>query len=248
MSGSDEAVTEGASACPAHAGQIGDAIAAIVAEEGYPCLGAKSVFNRGRARIVVLEKLGEPEAADRLYQELSRFSADHPREQDGAGPVPRFASFVAVFKAPIPESEVVFEELLWRQLVQLHQRDDVEWDASVRPEPQNPHFGFSVAGRAFFVIGMHAAASRLARRTPLPVLVFNLHSQFEQLRLAGRYNRLRDITRRRDLELQGQLNPMAADHGSRSEARQYSGRAVPDDWTPPYDFRHPTAKDASESP
>jgi len=233
---SDEAATEGAALPAAGVGRIRHEIADTVADVRYPCLGAKSVFNRGRARIVVFEELAEPGSTEPLYAELSRFSTDHPREEDGSRPVPRFASFVAVFRAPTPSTEPTFEELLWRQLGLLHRRDDVEWDASVRPHPENPHFGFSVAGRAVFVIGMHPAASRLARRTPLPVLVFNLHSQFEQLRSTGRFDRLRDAIRRRDLALQGDVNPMAADHGSRSEARQYSGRAVPDDWSPPYEF------------
>ena len=30
---------------------------------------------------------------------------------------------------------------------------------------------------------------------------------------------------------------MAVDHGASSEARQYSGRAVPDDWDPPFHRR-----------
>jgi FPC/CPF motif-containing protein YcgG len=47
---------------------------------------------------------------------------------------------------------------------------------------------------------------------------------------------MRDTIRRRDAELQGEPNPMVDDHGTRSEARQYSGRAVPDDWEPPTDL------------
>ena len=64
--------------------------------------------------------------------------------------------------------------------------------------------------------------------------MFNLHAQFERLRSDGRYPRMRDIIRRRDSDLQGCPNPMVADHGTASEARQYSGRAVPDDWAPPF--------------
>jgi FPC/CPF motif-containing protein YcgG len=47
---------------------------------------------------------------------------------------------------------------------------------------------------------------------------------------------MRDTIRRRDAELQGSLNPMVADHGRSSEARQYSGRSVPDDWAAPVSF------------
>ena len=60
------------------------------------------------------------------------------------------------------------------------------------------------------------------------MLVFNLHSQFEELKASGRYDHMRDLIRGRDVELQGSVNPMVADHGEQSEARQYSGRAVAD--------------------
>ncbi|MGL4175530.1 MAG: YqcI/YcgG family protein, partial [Dermatophilaceae bacterium] len=81
---------------------------------------------------------------------------------------------------------------------------------------------------------LHPNASRVARRAPLPTLVFNLHEQFERLRADGRFPRMRDAIRRRDKDLQGSLNPMVTDHGQASEARQYSGRAVPSDWSPPF--------------
>jgi hypothetical protein len=36
------------------------------------------------------------------------------------------------------------------------------------------------------------------------------------------------------MALAGSINPMLARHGSVSEARQYSGRLVDEDWRPPY--------------
>ncbi len=44
----------------------------------------------------------------------------------------------------------------------------------------------ALSARAFFVVGLHPGASRLARRTPMPCLVFNLHEQFEQLKASGK--------------------------------------------------------------
>jgi FPC/CPF motif-containing protein YcgG len=38
----------------------------------------------------------------------------------------------------------------------------------------------------------------------------------------------------RDRKLAGDINPMLARHGESSEARQYSGRLVTDDWTCPF--------------
>ena len=92
----------------------------------------------------------------------------------------------------------------------------------------------SAGGKGFFVIGMHPGASRLARRFQCPVLVFNLHSQFEQLRADGRYDKLRSTIVARDIAFSGSGNPMLATYGQRSEARQYSGRRVDDDWVCPF--------------
>ncbi|WP_197430657.1 YqcI/YcgG family protein, partial [Methylobacterium sp. CCH5-D2] len=72
------------------------------------------------------------------------------------------------------------------------------------------------------------------RRFEAPVLVFNLHDQFERLRAEGRYERLRETILARDVDLAGSVNPMLARHGERSEAVQYSGRAVPADWACPF--------------
>ncbi len=147
-----------------------------------------------------------------------------------------FASLVAVFRATDVVDESEFETLLWRQLELLHEADGRPWDPRVSDDPANPHFAFSVGGTAFFVVGLHPESSRIARRTPLPTLVFNLHEQFEELRGSDRFDRMRDTIRRRDGALQGSLNPMVADHGRSSEARQYSGRAVPADWEAPVRF------------
>src|SRR5690606_4758135 len=103
-------------------------------------------------------------------------------------------------------------------------------DPRVSHSPDDPHFSLSFGGEAFFVVGLHPAASRPARRFERPALVFNLHDQFEQLRAAGRYDQLRSAIIERDIALAGEPNPMLARHGTISEARQYSGRAVPGDW------------------
>ena len=66
-------------------------------------------------------------------------------------------------------------------------------------------------------------------------MVFNLHDQFEQLREKGRYEKMRQTILERDRKLAGDINPMLKRHGEASEARQYSGRCVPEDWTPPFE-------------
>jgi FPC/CPF motif-containing protein YcgG len=210
--------------------EIVDTLRGMVLSDDYPCVGAKSVFTRRTAQIDVYERWCDPESSD-LYEGLSRYAESTADVDDDT-----FVSYLAVFRGPAPTSEQDFERQLWRQLEVLRGHDATHghpWDDAVSPDPANPHFGVSFRGVAFFVIGMHPLASRLARRTPWPVLVFNLHRQFEALRASGRYPRMRETIRTRDVRLQGSVNPMMADHGSISEGRQYSGRAVPESWEPP---------------
>lgn len=214
-----------------------DHLRAMVLDDDYPCVGAKSVFTRHTARIEVFDELADPTSTE-LYEGLTDYATSVARDAEDT----EFVSYVAVFAGPTVASETSFEELLWRQLGLLHEQDVCAGNApdpAVSSDPSHPHFGFSLAGTAFFVIGMHPAASRMARQTPWPVLVFNLHRQFEALRASGRYERVRDTVRRRDARLQGSTNPMVADHGSVSEARQYSGRDVPDGWQPPSSYTSP---------
>jgi uncharacterized protein len=93
----------------------------------------------------------------------------------------------------------------------------------------------SFGEEAFFIVGLHPRASRPARRFECPVLVFNLHDQFEQLREQGRYERMRTKIIERDVALAGSANPMLARHGTISEARQYSGRNISEPgWVCPF--------------
>jgi FPC/CPF motif-containing protein YcgG len=208
---------------------IREDLATMVLHPEYPCLGARSVFRRDRATVLVLEELGTLDSARRIVTALADFAATTDLREG-------FASLVTVFRGTDVQDEQHFERLLWRQLELVHEVDDAPWDPSVSADPDDPHFAFSVAGTAYFVVGLHPRASRIARRTPRPTLVFNLHEQFVELRTSERFARMRDTIRRRDTELQGSTNPMVADHGAASEARQYSGRLVPEDWHAPASF------------
>ncbi|HET6967103.1 MAG TPA: guanitoxin biosynthesis heme-dependent pre-guanitoxin N-hydroxylase GntA [Ornithinibacter sp.] len=207
------------------------AVEEMVAHPEYPCLGARSVFRRDAATLVVLDDLADTSPGGSL-DTLGAALAQYAHEVDVDGDL---VSFVACFRGPVPGEERDFEALLWGALQHLHDNDDAPWADGVAADPDNPHFAFSVAGTAFFVVGLHPNASRVARRAPVPTLVFNLHAQFERMREDGRYQRMRDTIRRRDADLQGFLNPMVSDHGESSEARQYAGRAVPEGWSPPFE-------------
>ena len=212
----------------AEEGALTGSLAAMIAHRDFPCLGARSVFRQDRATIHVYDQLATPGATSALFADLRTFASM-------VDPAAGFASFIAVFRGPTSEDERGFERLLWSQLRLLHAADDAEWNDDVSDDPSDEHFAFSVAGTAFFVVGLHPVASRDARRTATPTLVFNLHEQFETLRASGRFARMRDLIRERDLHLQGSINPMVSDHGKNSEARQYSGRVVDDAWLAPFE-------------
>ena len=141
-----------------------------------------------------------------------------------------------MFEKPRETDEPEFEKLMWKQLRLLHEYDaaQFEWDPAVSADPADPHFSFSFGGQALYVIGLHAHSSREARRFRWPTLVFNPHEQFQRLRADGKWKHMQETIRQRDRHLQGTINPMLSDFGERSEARQYSGRVVDENWRAPF--------------
>lgn len=200
----------------------------------FPCVGAKSALSRERMRFVIGRDIRSAWDDLRILPnllELARSYRDDPV---------LFQSMVVLFEDPAPLDEAGFEENLWARLQSLSEKD--EWlgqspDPRVSTSPDDPHFSLSFGGEAFFVVGLHPQASRPARRFERPALVFNLHDQFEQLRALGRYEKLRESIIERDVAIAGAPNPMLARHGTLSAARQYSGRAVGEDWVCPYSGR-----------
>ena len=206
------------------------AFRAFVADPRFPCLAAKGVMRSDGFRLRVYGSLGTARSAVRLGRDLAAFVDEVPADDAG------LHSFVAVFPREAPADEGEFERRLWEQVQRLHERDapDAGWDPTVSADPDDPHFSFSFGGRALFVVGVHPASSRLARRFRWPALVFNPHAQFERLRADGRFAPLRAAVREREIALQGTLNPNLADFGDHSEARQYSGREVGAEWRCPF--------------
>lgn len=205
------------------------AFKAFIRRKSYPCMGAKSALSRRALQCFCADDIGSDTDDKRIVERVQLF-ASAAREDDV------FLSLAVLFPGSPRMTEVAFEQSLWQRLRAIHAIDQLRhgWDARVSADPASPHFSMSVGGRGFFVIGLHPDASRLARRFQCPVMVFNLHSQFEQLRADGRYDKLSSSIVERDIAFSGSRNPMLATHGERSEARQYSGRIVDEDWICPF--------------
>ncbi|MEN3973979.1 guanitoxin biosynthesis heme-dependent pre-guanitoxin N-hydroxylase GntA [Emcibacter sp. SYSU 3D8] len=209
---------------------LANALADFIRDENFPCVGAKSALARAQITVVEAGDLRDDSSDQAILRTLYHFIARYRADSS------LFSSFAVAFEGPGDLDEVQFEEVLWQRLAALHQVDSLcyDWSPEVSPDPVSPRFGFSLGGMAFFIVGLHPNASRTARRFAHPAFIFNPHEQFEILRADGRYQRLKDVTVTRDSALDGFPNPMLAEHGSKSEAPQYSGREVGPDWRCPF--------------
>jgi FPC/CPF motif-containing protein YcgG len=210
---------------------IEHALKAFIQEPAFPCVGAKSALGKGQLTTYVGRSMDSAWNDVEIQDLLMRFAWEY-RQQPKL-----FTSFAVIFEGPGELSEEAFEQHLWDRIQSLSDKDS--WrgqtsDRRVSADPSDPHFSLSFGGEAFFVVGLHPRASRPARRFAYPTMIFNLHDQFETLREQNRYEKLRSAILTRDEDLAGSINPMLARHGSTSEARQYSGRAVSDAWNCPY--------------
>lgn len=207
---------------------------AHVAEAAFPCVGAKAALARGTLEVLGARDLASSWDDLRIHDRLLRFAGEY-RADPGL-----FRSLAVVFEGPDDLSETQFEAQLWTRVQSLSDKDvwrGQDYDHRVSNDPDDPHFSLSFGGEAFFVVGLHPHASRPARRFEHPVMVFNLHAQFETLRAQGKYEGMREKIMVRDEALAGSRNPMLARHGQASEAPQYSGRVVDSEWRCPFQYK-----------
>lgn len=200
----------------------------FILEKEHPCVMAQTVFSMEQVSLHSYSKLGSVDSACQIVRDLKEYIKNYDFNSND------FFAFVAVFKGRKEYTEKEFEDALWQQLNLIHSIDDRPWDPEVSRDSESNKFSFSIAGKAFYVVGMHPGSSRMARQSPYPAIVLNLHCQFEKLREMGSFDVVRNRIRARDKELQGTNNPMLENFGESSEARQYSGREVGDQWKCPF--------------
>lgn len=225
-------VTDGRPAHP-RTRLLHDKFRAAVLSSAYPCVMGASVMRADNCAFAVYDELGAEESARRLAMDLEWFVQSYAIRRTPQEP---FVTFISMYERPMVDDEADFERLLWRHLSFVHEWDRRKWpwDPTVSRDPDDPRFSFSVSGQAFFVVGMHPKASRIARIAPVPTLVFNLHAQFDALRQQGQMDRVSRTIRAKDGRLQGRPNPMLMQFGEGSEVRQYAGREVEADWQCPF--------------
>lgn len=208
--------------------EMASAFQDFILKENHPCIMAQTVFKMDKVDFHSYSNFGTREAGKSILKDLQAYIENYDFASN------EFFTFIAGFEGASTYTEKEFEDLLWQQLQQLHELDKKPWDPEVSDDGNNENFSFSLYGKAFYIVGLHPNSSRMARQSPFPTIVFNLHWQFEKLREMGTYTTVRDRIRERDMELQGSINPMMVDFGEDSEAKQYSGRKVGKDWKCPF--------------
>lgn len=207
---------------------VHDSFRALVLNDQFACVGGSAAVRQNTYRFGLYDALGHVPSSAALGTDLRRFIADSDLKDKP------LTAFAASFLGPVPADESDFEVLLWQTLQQLSDLDVSPWAGGRQSDPSEPTFTFSFGGTSFFIVGLHASSSRLTRRFAWPTLMFNPHEQFDRFRQSGTYDRFRSVIRARDVALQGTINPMLSDFGEASEARQYSGRPVDQEWKCPF--------------
>ena len=200
----------------------------FILEKNHPCVMAQTVFKQDDFEIHEYDNFSSLETAEKIFSDIQKYLNEYDFKSNN------FRTFIAVFPSEKILTEEEFEDKLWNQLSNINKIDKYDWDPSVSNDPADSNFSFSIAGKAFYIVGMHPKSSRMARQAPFPAMVFNLHAQFEKLRDMNVYKRVRNRIRDRDIKLQGNINPVLEDFGVESEAKQYSGRYVGKEWKCPY--------------
>ena len=204
----------------------------FIKQDGYPCVGAHTSANSRNICFGIFDVMHDDRTTENLAWGLLNYIKALKERKS------LYLTYVAIFPQNTFDDEEHFESGLWQLLAKLHELDKkhFDWDPTVSNDPESLEFSYSFGGESFFIVGMHPKSSRKARRFHIPAVAFNLHSQFERLRSKGRYEVMKKAIRQNEMEFQGSINPMLADHGQGHEAKQYSGRAVDDSWECP--FKH----------
>ncbi|HEY0054690.1 MAG TPA: guanitoxin biosynthesis heme-dependent pre-guanitoxin N-hydroxylase GntA [Pedobacter sp.] len=209
-----------------------------IASDGFPCIAAKAAVAKQQVQCIVADHLACPHNDEEILQFIYDF-VDSYRDSDAL-----YHSAAVIFKGPEEINEELFENLLWMRLQSLADLDlkRYDYDKRVDSNPDSGKFSFSLKEEAFFIIGLHPANSRLTRRFNYPVLTFNPHAQFEELRDLNKFENMQRVVRKRDLAFSGSVNPMLENYGTSSEAHQYSGKQYDDEWQCPLNINDARSK------
>ncbi|UZT99179.1 YqcI/YcgG family protein [Chryseobacterium fluminis] len=211
-----------------------DEFKSFVDQVSFPCVAAKAALQKDQMKIFSAGHIACPRK-DREILDFIHTFVDQYRTAEN-----HFHTVCIIFPEATDLSEEMFDRFMWMRLQALSDLDAemYPYDGRVNPDPQSDEFSFSLKEEAFFVIGLNPESSRPARRFKYPTLVFNPHAQFEELRALKRYDKMKNIVRKKDVALSGSINPMLNDFGDSSEVYQYSGLRYDHNWQCPFKYKN----------
>lgn len=215
-----------------NAGKTVEEIRNFVLQKNYPCIAAIKSVKADEFIVGHYKDFGSGKYWRELRADLENFILEQEKTNS------TYLTFWAVYSGKSQFSEQDFENRLWNELSHLSSAEQREkdWTTLTTSDPQNPGFCLSLNGKSFFVVGLHPQSSRIGRKFSSPALVFNVIEQFENLEREGNYEPMKQLNRKRDVQLQGSVNPMVEKHGDKWEAIQFSGQQNPDNWKCPFQF------------
>ncbi len=178
------------------------------------CVSARSALKNGT--VTFQKEVSMQGSAGRICEGLYGFIAQY-------APWKIPASFVVTFEQQL-SSENDAARSLCELLHQMHLYDKMfgySWADGISPDPYDPTFSYSIGGHAFFVPFLHPYAHSPARRSKQPLLVFNAHGLFENLKANGVFNKLKSIIRGVQREKYGFVPALLEDYGAGLEYPQY---------------------------
>lgn len=201
-------------------------------------MAARAAYARNQIKCFVAGNMACPASDKMILDFIYDFVEEYRKEKT------MYHSATIIFTGPAIPDEAYFDKLLWMRLQALSDLDAEKYayDNRVSDDPTSSDFSFSLKEEAFFIIGLHPASSRDARRFDYPTIVFNPHEQFEMLRQHNHYEKMKRTVRKRDLKLSGSINPMLDDYGASPETLQYSGRKYESNWQCPLHISHGKSK------
>lgn len=217
-----------------HALQVKHAFESFVDDKLFPCVAAKAALTKDQMQLFVAGHLACPKDDRAILNFIYEFIDQYRKAEN------HFHTACVIFPETYGISEEIFDHLMWQRLQALSDLDALEYpyDSRVDSDPSSPNFSFSLKEEAFFVIGLSPVSSRDARKFQYPTIVFNPHAQFEELRSLKRYDKMKNIVRKRDVALSGSINPMLQDFGDDSEVYQYSGMRYGKNWKCPFKYNN----------
>ncbi|EMY0378472.1 YqcI/YcgG family protein [Salmonella enterica] len=187
----------------------------FIESKSFCCIGAKRANNQNNLFYTASDYPFK--SIDSVYEFLEDFALNKTKGK-------QFYSSVVFFNEKQVSSERDFEFFLWDVLKQLNHIDKkkYQWANGYSNNTNDKNFSFSIAGEAFFVVGLHPMSHRISRRFNIPTLVFNHHPMFNELKSAGSFEKYKTAIRKNEMRIQGSINKYLSDFGDHSEACQYA--------------------------